>query len=164
MIEIVQATSASHIQDVRELMFEFVQWAATLNPIEDVPAFEGFDDELRKLPGIFAPPRGRLLLALDNGVAAGCVCLKPVEDSIGELKRMYVRPTHRGQGIGGLLGRAVVDVAREIGYTRLILDSHRSMTGAHAIYHGLGFVDIEPPPDVPEFVRELAIFMQLDMK
>src|SRR5260221_13661797 len=163
MIEIEQTKSDLHIGYVHELLKEYTAWAATLHPLDDIPAFEGFSDEIEKLPGIYAPPKGRLLLALDDGQPAGCVALKPVREGVAELKRMYVRPGNRGKGIGWRLGEKLVNEARQIGNTKIILDSHHSMTGAHAIYRKLGFKQVAPPAGTPDVVKELAIFMELDL-
>jgi GNAT superfamily N-acetyltransferase len=163
MIEIEQAKTALHLGYVQELLKEYTAWAETLHPMEGIPAFEGYVDEMENLPGIYSPPKGRLLLALDDGQPVGCVALKPVREGVAELKRMYVRPGNRGKGIGWQLGERLVNEARQIGYTKIVLDSHHSMTGAHAIYRRLGFKQVAPPAETPEIVKQLAIFMELDL-
>jgi ribosomal protein S18 acetylase RimI-like enzyme len=146
---------------MRDLLREYILWTQTLHPLDDIPAFAGIDEELRQLPGIYAPPQGRLLLTLVKGEPVGCVCLKPVADGVCELKRMYIKPSYRGMKIGQKLGEAFVVAASEIGYTKIILDSLRTMVAAHAIYRGLGFKVIKTPTDVPEFVQQNAIFMEM---
>ncbi len=118
---------------------------------------------MAELPGIFAPPRGRFLIALDDNRVVGCAALKPVSESVAELKRMYVRPEYRGQKIGWHLATALLDAARESGYTRLTLDSYRSLTKSHALYQSLGFSIIPPPDDIPEWAKENMIFMALNL-
>ena len=105
--------------------------------------FQGFADELASLPGAYAPPRGCLLLAGPEQ-PVGCVALRPVagaggESPIGEMKRLYVKPGARGEGVGRALALAVVERARECGYRELKLDTLASMTQARALYASLGF-------------------------
>src|SRR5882762_3418378 len=81
--------------------------------------FQNFDKELAGLPGDYAPPRGRLLIAYLDSEPAGCVALHEFEDGISEMKRLYVRPTFRGKRVGLALAHAAIAAAREIGYKRM---------------------------------------------
>ena len=107
-------------------------------------AFQDFERELAELPGDYAPPRGRLLVAVAADEPAGCVGLRPLRDATAELKRLYVRPVHRGDGLGRRLTVAALAAAREAGYERVWLDTVPSMASAQALYRSLGFVDVEP--------------------
>ena len=111
--------------------------------------FQDFSAELTLLPGAYAPPRGRLYVAMMTRQPAGCVALKPLSDDHCELKRLYVRPGFRGRGIGRLLARHVIGDARAIGYSHVVLDTLRDMTEAHALYAALGFMDIAPYNSTP---------------
>jgi ribosomal protein S18 acetylase RimI-like enzyme len=112
--------------------------------------FQDLERELAELPGAYAPPRGRLLLARgDDGSPAGCVALRPLGADVCEMKRLYVRPASRGRGLGRMLVTAVLDAAREIGYRRMVLDTLATMTEAQALYRSLGFRPTAPYYDNP---------------
>jgi putative acetyltransferase len=100
--------------------------------------FQDFERELAQLPGPYAPPRGALLLVR----GAGCVGLRPLDGSTCEMKRLYVRPSARGRGIGRLLAEAVIAEGRRLGYARMRLDSTPGMESAQALYARLGFREI----------------------
>lgn len=164
MISIAQVTPAQ-LPGVQALLREYIGWTKSFDDESHrAPTFESVDEELENLPGIFAPPKGRLLVATVDGQVAGCVALKPHEDGISELKRLYVRPSFRGHNLGRLLAEALVNEARSNGYKKMILDSHKSMTQAHAIYRALGFVDVPAPADFPEDLKPIALFMELNLE
>jgi putative acetyltransferase len=122
--------------------------------------FQDFERELAGLPGDYAPPVGALLLARVSGTPAGCVALRRIEAGTAELKRLYVRPGHRGLGLGRLLAEAVVEHARELEYQRLRLDTAPEMAAAHELYRRLGFREIEAYRDNP---IAGARFLELDL-
>jgi len=105
--------------------------------------FQGFDQELAELPGAYAPPAGRLYLALQRHAPAGCVALRPLQHTTCEMKRLYVRPAYRGCGIGRMLAERALGEARAIGYERVVLDTLPAMHEAQALYADLGFVDTD---------------------
>lgn len=155
-MRIVQAQSEAEIQQVRDLFGEYVAWLG-LNL-----CFQNYDKELAELPGDYAPPRGRLLLALDDeGVAMGCAALRDLNEGTCEMKRLFVRPAARGQGLGWRLARLIVDEARAYGYRRIRLDTlPGKMDRAIAMYRVLGFKDIEPYYNNPVVG---AAFMELEL-
>ncbi len=152
MVKLVQVTSPPDIAHVREL---FTEYAASLG--FDL-GFQDFERELTDLPGAYAPPDGRLLLAVAGAQVAGCVALRKLADAVCEMKRLYVRPAHRGTGIGRALAEAIIDEARKIGYARMRLDTLPSMREAIALYRSLGFRPIAPYRRNPV---EGAMFMEL---
>ena len=136
-MRIVDGHGELHVPTVRTL---FEEYADVLGV--DL-GFQDFDRELAELPGDYAPPRGRLLLALDGEDAAGCVALRPFEPRVCEMKRMYVRPAYRGTGLGRRLAEAIVEAGREAGYESMRLDTLPTMASARGLYRSLGFVEIE---------------------
>lgn len=143
-VRIIDASAGDALLHARELIVEYG------HTIADVAAcsleHQRFDDEVASLPGRYAPPRGRLLLATLDGRPVGCVALRPLDD-LGphtcELKRMYVRPSARGHGIGRLLAERLIADARAIGYTLIKLDSDTDprFSAAIALYRTLGFTE-----------------------
>ena len=139
MASIVQAESTEQFEEVRRLWREYARW------LEIDLCFQGFEQELAQLPGRYAPPDGRLLLALSDEGLAGCVALRKIGEGTCEMKRLYVRPEFRGQGIGRQLTTRLIEAAREIGYARMRLDTLPSkMTEAAHVYRSMGFTEIEP--------------------
>ena len=137
--EISQAIDPTQVEAVRSLFLEYGQ------SLGFSLCFQGFDQELADLPGAYAPPAGRLLLATAGDDAAGCIGLHGLDPSICEMKRLYVRPAFRGSGLGRRLTEAIISEARGIGYTRMRLDTIvGTMDDAIRLYRTLGFETIEP--------------------
>lgn len=137
-VSIVPASGADEISVVRQLFREYQQ------ALGISLCFQGFDQELAGLPGDYAPPRGGLWLARVNGAAVGCVALRPAGDGRGEMKRLYVQPQIRGQGVGQQLLDAVLTAAAAAGYTRICLDTLPAMHEAQRMYRRLGFLECAP--------------------
>lgn len=124
--------------------------------------FQGFSAELAGLPGKYAPPAGCLLLAKVGGEPAGCVALRPLGDGVCEMKRLFVRPGHRGLKLGRTLAERVVQEARDLGYESIRLDTIGSRMGdAVALYRALGFREIPPYCDSP---FPDALFLELRLR
>jgi GNAT superfamily N-acetyltransferase len=126
------------IPAVREL---FLEYAAGLG---FSLCFQNFDVEVAGLPGAYAPPAGRLLVAEDAVELVGCVALRPHKPGVCELKRLYVRPSHRGKGIGRRLLEVLLAEAVEAGYREAIFDTLDTMTAALALYRSFAFEPTEP--------------------
>jgi len=142
-VPIRQAETKSDVACARALFEEYAAW---LNV--DL-CFQGFAQELATLPGAYAPPRGRLLLAGSPDTAVGCIALRPLTGDAfsvptGEIKRMYVKPEARGTGLGMRLVDTLLEEARAIGYRELKLDTLERMTDACRLYERLGFAACSP--------------------
>jgi GNAT superfamily N-acetyltransferase len=111
--------------------------------------FQGFEAELKTLPGAYSRPQGRLLIARIVGEPAGCVALRPLGENDAEMKRLYIRPQYRGMGLGRVLAECAIDEARSIGYRAMKLDTLPAMAEAQQLYRALGFVDAAPYNDNP---------------
>jgi GNAT superfamily N-acetyltransferase len=117
----------------------FEEYAASLPMSLD---FQGFDRELAQLPGDYAPPRGALLIARAGDEVVGCVALRPLDSTTCEMKRLFIRPSQRGSGLGRQLVQAIVARGRALGYERMRLDTGPWMKAAHALYTEAGFREI----------------------
>ncbi len=141
-IQLLQPASVADLEATRVI---FQEYAASLKV--DL-CFQGFEDELKTLPGDYAEPRGALLLAWVDGALAGCCALRPLDGSdysnAAEMKRLYVRPPFRGLGLGRQLTEGILDAARKSGYSCVLLDTLDDMESARALYEDLGFVEIPP--------------------
>ena len=140
---ILMARFPEDLLPVREILREY---AASL---DFQLCFQSFDQELASLPGKYAPPAGALLLARSGPEIAGIVALRPLDQHICEMKRLYTRPSHRGSGMGRALAQSIVDQARRIGYRAMRLDTVPQMAAAIGLYTSLGFRDIPPYCDNP---------------
>jgi putative acetyltransferase len=138
MIRCDQASTAEEIEQARNLFREYEQ------SLDTDLCFQGFEGELAELPGAYAPPRGRLLLAREGEILAGCGALRPLSEETCEMKRLYVRDEFRGHGVGKLLAETLIAEARSIGYEAMRLDTLPSMTAAIPLYRALGFREIPP--------------------
>jgi ribosomal protein S18 acetylase RimI-like enzyme len=106
--------------------------------------FQGNEAEFATLPGKYAPPDGRVLLAVSFEVIVGCIAMRRVDDTICEMKRLYVRPAARGLRAGGLLAERLIEEARLAGYREMRLDVLAEFEHAQRLYRDLGFTDADP--------------------
>ncbi len=155
-LTIIPASSPAQIAQAREL---FLEYAASLG---FSLCFQNFDQELAELPGDYAPPEGRLLLAEYEGQIAGCVALHQIDAGICEMKRLYLRPPFRGKGLGRALAEYLIAEARQMGYRRMRLDTVEPvMKDAVAMYRAMGFHEITPYRPNP---MAGTLYMELDLE
>jgi ribosomal protein S18 acetylase RimI-like enzyme len=154
-MDIIRAKTAAHINSARELFREYEAW---LNL--DL-CFQNFEKELAQLPGAYASPSGRLLLAFEDKELAGCVALRRLDDNVCEMKRLFLRPQFHGRGLGRELAERIIEEGRAIGYQKMRLDTlSEQMGSAIRLYRALGFQEIaayykNPVPG--------ALFMELPL-
>jgi ribosomal protein S18 acetylase RimI-like enzyme len=137
-VRIARAESPDQIDEVRRLFREYERF------LRVNLCFQSFEAELAGLPGNYAHPAGALLLAMDGPRAAGCVALRRFGDGIGEMKRLFVRPEYRGQGVGRALALRVLQEAIAAGYGFIRLDTLARLKEAMRLYQSLGFKQIKP--------------------
>ncbi len=152
MTEYIQAMSAEQLEEAKLL---FREYAGTLGCS---PCLQNIEQEIGHLPGEYGPPEGRLLLAMHDGKAAGCVAYRTIGEGVCEMRRLYLRPPFRGKKIGKGLAQAVLAEARKAGCGCMRLYTLPTMKEAIALYHALGFIDIPPYGDhiIPD-----ALYMEL---
>ena len=155
MLRITQATTSNDLEEARTL---FKEYEAGLGISL---CFQSFDQELANLPGDYAPPQGRLLLAREHDQLLGCIALRPVGPTTCEMKRLFVRSEYRARGLGRVLVEAIIEEARKIGYAHMRLDTLPGrMDRAIALYRSIGFVEIPPYYNSPV---DTTTFMELDL-
>jgi len=155
VLRITQATTQSDIEQARAL---FKEYEAALGISL---CFQNFAEEVANLPGDYAPPNGRLLLAREYDQILGCIALRPLGPTTCEMKRLFVRPEYRARGLGRVLVEAIIEEARKIGYAHMRLDTLPGlMDRAIGLYRAVGFVEIPPYTQYPV---DSATFMELDL-
>lgn len=151
----IQAETSEQIDQARSLFREYEAWLGL-----DL-CFQNFEKELAELPGAYAPPTGRLLLAFEKDQLAGCIALRKLSDGVCEMKRLFLRPQFQGSGRGRQLAERLINEAREAGYETMRLDTLPQQMGtAIALYRALGFKEIEPYYENPVAG---ALFMELEL-
>jgi putative acetyltransferase len=160
--------TTAQLEAVRKLMRSFIAWHRRRHR-EDIHLIEryfdsaAFEEELTLLPGKYASPKGQLLLATSEGIAAGCVALREIDDSACEMKRMFVSPQFHGKGVGHALAEVLINEARRLGYRYMRLDTSIRQNEARSLYHRLGFQVIQPYYELPEELRNWLVFMELKL-
>jgi len=166
--QVVLAAGEQHAPQIRELFWEYLQWANAhvqeeFNVNFDIATM--LIGDMQDL-GKFMPPTGRLMLGYVGNDLAGLACLKALGPGIGEVKRMYVRPNHRKAGLGHTLLNRLLQEAHNIGYRLVRLDSARFMREAHQLYRSTGFKEIPAyeGSEIPKEFQEHWVFMEMDLE
>jgi GNAT superfamily N-acetyltransferase len=169
MLLIREPMTPGALDDARSLMRAFVAWHRERH-VEDLALvdryFDGraFDQELAALPGKYARPKGRLLVAYQDEQPVGCVALRDLGDGICEMKRMFVPVACRGLGIGRALATDIVAEARAAGYRRMRLDTSWRQREAMQLYERAGFRRIPPYYDLPDDMKDWLVFFELTLQ
>lgn len=154
MAEFVTAATEEDYREARVLLREYEA------EIEVDLCFQGFEDELMTLERVYGPPGGAFFLLRHGGRTGGCVALKDLGGGVCEMKRLFLRPGFRGQGLGRRCAERIVQTAREMGYRAMRLDTLPAMQSAIALYRSMGFTEIARYTKNP---LEGALFMELTL-
>jgi len=142
LAELVIPSQPEQIEAARSLIREYAQSLGV-----DL-CFQNIEEELASLPGEYAAPRGALFMAVIEGKPAGCVALRALDSAdypnAAEMKRLYVRKRFRGSGLGREMAQAVLDAARDAGYSCVLLDTLDDMEAARGLYEDIGFHEVPP--------------------
>ncbi|MFN2397739.1 MAG: GNAT family N-acetyltransferase [Gemmatimonadaceae bacterium] len=142
-VQLLRADSTARWGEARRLIEEY---ASSLNL--DL-SFQNFASEMEHLPTEYGPPKGAFLLAEESERVVGCVGLREFSENTGEIKRLYVVPAARGGGVGRVLAEGIVALGKQLGYTRLGLDTLPAMNEAQSLYLSLGFAPMQPIDSTP---------------
>jgi putative acetyltransferase len=168
MLEIVVAQTEAQYRQVRELLEEYIAWDATQLAQLGLDAQAALDfyfaSGKEDLPGVYAPPDGRMFLASYSAETAGCAAFRRMTADTCEMKRMYVRPGFRGKQIGRRLADTLILTARETGYSIMLLETTTYLDKAIALYSALGFRACQPYCTTPEDFRKVIVCMELDLR
>lgn len=160
MFKITEVGGGENLEAVRGLLEGYAGWLESEGYVFPEES-EAFREQLADLPGCFAPPQGRLLIATYRGQPAGCVALRKISGDVCEMKRLYVASEFRGRKVGRKLAEAIIEQAGKIGYGRMRIHTVSSMKEAYGLYRSLGFAEIEPYEYSP---YENVVFMELILK
>ncbi len=123
-------------------------------------ALQNYDEEVKHLEQKYGLPHGRLYLAYCDDALAGCIGLRKIDEENCEMKRLYVRPQFRGQHLGNILVQKIIEDAKEIGYSHMLLDTLPFLESAIHLYKAFGFYEIESYNNSP---METSIYMKADL-
>jgi GNAT superfamily N-acetyltransferase len=165
---IVTATTSRHYEEFATMIGEYVGWcreryAGDSRFVEAVFGHQSLEEELRDLPACYGRPRGRTLLALSDGKVTGCIAYRELPRAVCEMKRLFVRKGARGDGTGRRLCMALIDAAREDGYSLMRLDTANLLTEAIALYRSVGFSDCPAYNDYPDDLMPHIVFMEMPL-
>jgi len=140
-VNVFQAVSKKDFLSVNVLWRAYHQW------LDYEACFDHFDDELKNLPGVYVAPAGALLLGQDKhtGNVMGIVGLRPKNENVVEIKRLYILPEYQGRGLGHHLTEICLNFAKTAGYKQVYLETLTKLVAAQGLYKSMGFVDLRNP-------------------
>jgi len=168
VIEIRDAKLPNDVDNIKQLWTDYLTWGndkmQLLHGVHPHNPSEAVEQDI-KMIAKFLPPNGRLILAFVDEKACGIGCLKSINSTIGEIKRMYVDPSFRNIGAGRAILQSLLTAAKEAGYKKVRLDSPKFMEAAHVLYRSVGFKDIPvyAEVEIPEAFRQYLLFMEIDL-
>jgi putative acetyltransferase len=130
--------SIDELEEVRNIFIEYSEFLKV-----DL-CFQDFENELQTLHEVYSPPKGCIILAKEEDKVIGCIALKPIEEGVCEMKRLYVRPIGRGKLLGKRLVEELIIFAKESGYKTMKLDTLTTLTYAVELYRSMGFIETKP--------------------
>ena len=164
-VELTVALDVGDLDGLAELLREYLSW--DIDQLREISGMglsvETYVDNTFEEISLYFPPRGRLLLARNLHRLVGVGFLKPIRVDTCEIKRMYVRPEHRGRGLGRIMLSRLIDEAKEIGYKNIFLDGACYMKAAHSLYRSMGFTDIEyySEGETDEGLKDFLVYMEM---
>ena len=158
-MKIIQVSKDDDLADVRQLFREYCQWLAEVHGV--IIDTDTVEKELRSLPGEYAPPKGRLIIAYQDDKPVGCGALKPLDEQVCVINRNYIKSAFRGKGYGKILVRRLIEDAKIIGYQRVRLETYSFMYAAQALYCSLGFRIIPNAQNTPHDKQKSTIIMEV---
>lgn len=151
----------THKNEVKTLFSEYTDMLIEGDSsFKEYLEIQNYDEELEHLESKYGAPSGRLYLAYCGGELAGCIGLRKIDELNCEMKRLYVRPQFRGRHIGDCLVKRIIEDAKSIGYSHMLLDTLPFLQGALHMYKKYGFYEIPSYNDSP---MDASIYMKLDL-
>lgn len=169
MARIITPSKKEHYSSIASLMREYHAWirmryaGERIWEVDDYFDVEAWNHELASLPEIYIPPIGELMLSIKDKQPAGCIALKAYNETICELKRLFVKEKFRGMGLGHQLVKGIIAKAREYGYSSIRLEFGELFTESRSLYQSIGFTHIEPYTDIPDRLKPKMRFMELQL-
>lgn len=137
-------------EEIHALFSEYTDMLIREEPIfEMYLGMQNYEAELRDLRLKYGPPGGRLYIVFCGEEAVASIALRQLDETRCEIKRLYVRPAYRGRGIAKTLVQKILDDARQIGYSQILLDTVPFLKTAIALYRSFGFQDVPPYLETP---------------
>jgi GNAT superfamily N-acetyltransferase len=164
-ISIIEATEPKHVAAVERLLRDYLLWmrrryAGHLDMIDAYFDEREWQSELADLLGHYGPPHGAIMLALVDGVPAGCVVMRGIDLDVSEMKRLFVRPAFRGMGLARRMIDVLMGLSCKRGYAHLRFETGALQTESESLYRSMGFQCIPPYYACSDLLRESGRFFE----